>query len=72
MGLKFFRLLHADEVIDSLRRFMNKLADIFYLYRYMFDNLVSWIKAAITFLLFVHYFACGWIYIYQEKIDAGK
>ena len=37
--------------------------------RYFFENLYSWFKAGLKFVLSVHYFACGWILIhyYKEK-----
>ena len=35
--------------------------------RYMFDNLLSWFLTCLKFVLFVHYFACGWVIIERIK-----
>ena len=71
MALKLLRLYHFTDVTAALRRLMEKLSDIFYLHRYLFVNLLSWFKAGLLFLLFVHYFACGWIMIYYYKQRNG-
>ena len=63
MLLKTLRLFHVYEVVQTLNRLLEKLADIFYLHRYLFKNLLSWAVAGGKFLLFVHYYACGWIYM---------
>ena len=55
-----------------MNRLFNILADIFYLYKYHLMNIKAWILAAIKFLLFIHYFSCGWIYIYMLKTEANK
>ena len=47
MGLKTLRLFHFFDVISSLTRFMNYMANIFYLHRYMFVNLLSWFKSGL-------------------------
>ena len=46
---------------------MQKLAEIFILNRHMFMNLLSWIVATLKFLLFVHYYACGWLWMQNYK-----
>lgn len=49
---------------------MNKLGSIFYLKRYMFINLLEWTLTAIKFIISLHYFACGWIYLnYQQQYE---
>ena len=67
MSLKILRLWHAGAVGDTVRRLMDVLADIFYLKRYVFDNLNRWLMAGLKFLLAVHFFACGWILIHRVK-----
>ena len=67
MAVKCLRLWHAGAVGDSVRRLMDLLADIFYLKRYVFDNLNRWLMAGLKFVLAVHYFACGWILIHRAK-----
>ena len=67
MALKTLRLFHIHEVTETLGRLVNKLADIFYLRRYLFFNLLKWILAGMKFVLSVHYFACGWIMIQGRK-----
>ena len=67
MALKTLRILHAREVTDTLRRIMSMLSEVFYMRRYFFENLGSWILAAAKFLMAIHYFACGWILIHEWK-----
>ena len=67
MAVRCLRLWHAGAVGDSVRRLMDLLADIFYLKRYVFDNLNRWLMAGLKFDLAVHYFACGWILIHRAK-----
>ena len=71
MGLKTLRLFHADEVLDVLKRIMDILSNIFYLHRYLFSNLYTWIVAGMKFLLFIHYYACFWVYVVYLKKEAG-
>ena len=63
MSLKILRLAHFDEVSDAFTRLFDRLGDIFYLHRYMFNNLLSWFLTCLKFVLSVHYFACGWVII---------
>lgn len=72
MALKSLRLLHSTEVSDALKRIMNLFSDIFYMHKYMFENILRWILAGTKFLLAVHYFACGWILIHHYKGQAGS
>ena len=67
MAMKTLRLAHIEETFVVLRRLMDALGDIFYLKKYMFVNLLSWILAGHKLLICLHYFACGWIYIYYWK-----
>ena len=67
MAFKTLRLYHVKEVTDAFRRLIDFLSDIFYLHRYFFVNLQSWVFASIKFLMTVHYFACGWIVISKIK-----
>ena len=46
---------------------MNLLAETAYMKRYVFENALSWVLAATKFLMAMHYFACGWIYIHYRK-----
>ena len=71
MALKTLRLYHVKEVTDAFRRLIDKLADIFYLKRYLFVNFQSWTLASIKFLMTVHYFSCGWILIANIKTRMG-
>lgn len=72
MGLKFFRLFHLDEVWQSFARVKEILAEIFYLHRYMFENLLSWTLAATKLLLCINANACGWILIKKIKDRNGS
>ena len=72
MSLNFLRIFHIDEVIDVLRRIINTLSNLFYMYRYFFVNFLSWTLAAFKFLGTVHYFACAWIMIKNMKDVRGK
>ena len=58
MCLKLLRFAHVNKVIQSLIMMKDILADIFYLHRYEFDNLLQWTLAAIKFILSVHLFGC--------------
>ena len=71
MGLKTLRLFHIDETIDVLKRIIEKLADIFYLYRYFFENLLSWALAGMLLFMSMHYMACIWILISIMKEVRG-
>lgn len=71
MALKILRLFHVDEVFDSFKRLFDKLGNIFILYSYMFDNLLKWFLTCLKFVLFVHYFACGWVIIMTVKDLVG-
>ena len=59
MLLKTWRLAHFMQVTDGFRKVMEKLGEIFYLYKYMLSNVLEWTLAALKFLLAIHYFACG-------------
>ena len=72
MALKSLRLLHSKQVSDALKRIMNLFSDIFYMRKYMFENILRWILAGTKFLLALHYFACGWIIIYYYKAQPGE
>ena len=67
MTLKIFRLLHVYNVVNTLKYVWNMAAEIFFMHRYKFVNFLSWDLAALKFLLALHYFACGWIWIYKYK-----
>ena len=71
MALKTLRVFHVYEVVETLDRVIEKLADIFYTNRYLFQNIKSWAVAGIKFWLFVHYYACGWVWIYTDKQREG-
>ena len=63
MIMKTLRLFHFYEVIESLTRAFEALADYFYLHRYLILKFLRWIVAATKFLLANHYFTCGWVII---------
>ena len=71
MALKTLRLFQVKRVTDTLKRLMEMLSDIFFLKRYMFNNVLSWIMASFKFLLTIHYFACLWIYVTSFKEEQG-
>ena len=71
MVFQTLRLFHIYEVVQTLNRLLEKLADIFYLQSYLFKNLFTWGVTATKFLLFVHYFACGWIWMQKAKLTAN-
>ena len=60
MGLKVLRLINVKNFIKTLRDTFDKIAEIFYLHRYMLENIYQWIKIVLKFVLVIHYFACGW------------
>ena len=68
MTFKFLRLLHVYNVVNTLTRIMEMASDIFFMQRYRFVNFLSWTLAGLKFLLTLHYFACGWIWIYKYKL----
>lgn len=68
MTFKFFRLFHINEVTSSLKRVKDMLSDIFFMHKYMFDNILSWTLAGTKFFISMHLFACGWIKIQHIKL----
>lgn len=72
MALKTLRLYHAKEIADSARRLFDKLGDIFYMKRYMLQNILSWSLALLKFVLSVHYFSCIFILIHRYEGDGFK
>ena len=50
---------------------MDNLEEIFYMRRYLFENLNRWILAATKMIFAIHYFSCGWILIRYYKKRAG-
>ena len=71
MTLKSLRLFHAQIILDTLKQFMEFLADIFFMHRYLFENLFKWFSAALKFIMCVHYFSCGWVLIHEFKRRRG-
>ena len=69
--LKFLRFFHIYSVLQSLKYLVDELSDYFYLQRYMFVNILRWMKADLKLLLSLHYLACGWIYIEITKAEKG-
>ena len=69
--LKFLRFFHIYSVLQSLKYLVDELSEIFYLQRYMFVNILRWMKADLKLLLSLHYLACGWIYIAISKAEKG-
>ena len=67
MTLKIFRLLHVYNVVNTLKYVMGIASEMFVMQRYRFVNFLSWTLAGLKFLLALHYFACGWIWIYKYK-----
>lgn len=67
MGLKLLRFARIKQVTLSLVRVKDILADIFYLHRYLFDNLLSWVLAALKLVLSIHVFACIWVLIASKE-----
>lgn len=68
---KFLRILHAQQVTQTLRRLIDHLSSIFYLQTYLFHNLLNWMLAAFKLIVGIHYFACGWVVISKMKEEAG-
>ena len=49
---------------------MESLEEVFYMKRYLFENLSRWILAAMKLILTIHYFSCGWILIrYYKRME---
>ena len=71
MGLKTLRLHNVKQVAEVPKRIIHILGEIFYMKRYMLQNLLSWLLASQKFLMSVHYFACGWIFIHELKYRWG-
>ena len=72
MILRFLRLAHFDEVQETIRRiFIDILAEIFIMQRYMLENLHSWFITGLKFFFFTHYLACGWVTVELAKELAG-
>lgn len=71
MTLQFLRLFHYNNVTDIIRRIVDTLQEIFFLHRYLLENIESWTLIILQFLLFIHYFACAHVFIYSEKQHAG-
>ena len=46
---------------------MNIVADIFYLHRVLFNNILRWLLAATKLVLSIHIFACFWVLIHRIK-----
>ena len=67
MTLKIFRLLHVYNVVNTLKYVMGIASEMFVMQRYRFVNFLSWTLAGLKFVLALHYFACGWIWIYKYK-----
>lgn len=67
MIMKLLRFARIKQVTLSLVRVKNILSDIFYMHRYLFDNLLSWVLAALKLVLSVHIFACIWIIIASKE-----
>ena len=67
MTLKLLRFLRIKNVTDALVRLKNIMADIFYLHRYAFDNLLRWVLAAFKLFLSMHIFACIWHIIASKE-----
>ena len=69
MTLKIFRLLHVYNVVNTLKYVMEIASEISFNQRYRFVNFLSWTLAGLKFLLALHYFACGWIWMYKYKFN---
>ena len=69
--LKFLRFFHIYSVLQSLGYLVDELGDIFYLHKYMFVNILSFMTADLKLILSLHYLACGWIYIEIYKEERG-
>ena len=63
MSLKLLRIIHYFHTVAAIQRVVSKLQDIYYLHRYMLQNVYSWMKAGLKFLLYIHYFSCGLIMV---------
>ena len=72
MFLKLLRFLEYNgQVTLSLVKLVNRIADIFYLQRILFNNLMSWGLAAIKLILSIHVFSCIWVRIITLKQEEG-
>lgn len=67
MNLVHLRLWYVRKVGDSLTRIFKILEDIFLMHLYTLSNMLSWTLASIKLIVFMHYFACGWLYIGTHK-----
>ena len=71
MYLKLLRFLEIKQVTASVVRLVNIIADIFYLQRVLFGNLLSGMLAAMKLILSIHIFSCLWVAIYAIKQSEG-
>ena len=71
MNLKLLRFVRIKQVTQSLVKLVNIIADIFYMKRVLFNNLMRWMLAALKLILSIHVFACGWTCIAKIKESSG-
>ena len=69
MGLKILRLHHMSALSRSAELIWSKIQGIFYYHLYALSNLYRWATASIFFFLAIHFFACGWILVYEIKLE---
>ena len=71
MSLVHLRLWYVRSVGVSLSHVFDILQEVYYMHRILLANLLSWFFAAIKLIVFMHYFACGWIFINVNKVSNG-
>lgn len=60
---KLFKILMLSRISQSLSYFADLLKDRFPEKKTVVENLMGYIRAAGSFLIMIHIFACIWIYI---------
>lgn len=70
-NLVFLRLYNVKRVATSLYIIFEDLQEVFYTYRYSLSNICQWTISALYLVGFIHYFACGWIYVANRKKMIG-
>ena len=71
MFLKIFRLFHISQSLESIEMIRSIFVEIFYMKRYMLDQIQRWTLTGIKFVMIIHFYTCGWILIYYYKVEEG-
>ena len=59
---KLFKLLMISRINRSINLIQDQLKEIFVQDKITVENMFGYMKAAFTFLILIHFFACVWLY----------